>query len=158
MITEVPIPRQLKSSEMLTTSSNRFMLQWYSIDSSGRRTLTMTTYQNDNDGWYIDFSDLDYEIVANTPETGGGESAVTFYHMAESGEVTEILSVYTLTGDNRYSRATVGRRFMIMENGDKVYAARLPQTDDIQTLEEARQEIIERFHLLTYDWDTGEVS
>lgn len=156
MITEVPIPKALDTSDTLTNSSGKCTLQWYNFDENSNRSLVVNTYQSDSDGWYLDFTGLDSNIVVNRSETTSGETFVTFYYQEADDVLTEFLTIYTLTGDNRYSRAIIGRRFKLMESGDKVYAARLPQLDETE-LEAEKQEIINRFHLLTYDWDTGEV-
>lgn len=125
------------------------LLDWYSLDVIGRRTPVLTTYHDYEHEWYLVIPEalLRGSLRARSAEEVPGESAVTF-----TLDGTEILTVYTLTGENRLGRAQEEGRFLLTENGTTVYAAALA-ADGLVT----EDEITENFHLIYNDWQSGEL-
>lgn len=128
-------------------------LAWYSLDGDGGRALTLTTYHNYDDGWYLVLTDtaLMSGLSVSREEETAGEAAVTFYLTDETGAQTEILTIYTLTGENRRDRAEAEGRFLLREEESTVYAAQL-WTEDM-----TEQDVTENFNLIYQEWLAGDL-
>ena len=84
---------------------------------------------------------------------GSGETAVSFYRAGEGGLREKLLTVYTLTGEAREGLANIGSRFVLTQQVEAVYAARIGDAWNI-TLDE--QSLRERFSLITAEWTMGD--
>lgn len=126
------------------------ILNWYSLDASGRKTLAMTTYHDFANGWYLALPELMLsELTVETEDSVSGETAAVFTVADGSGRQT-LLAIYTLTGENRLDRAGEEGRFVLAEGETTVYAAEL-FTDAL-----TEEEITDSFNLIAYtEWQTG---
>ena len=125
------------------------VLVWYGVDSHNGRTLSMTTYHNYEDGWYLRLTGplLTGRLNAVKTESVPGETAVTFSVGGQG-----LLVIYTLTGENRLDRAEADGRFLLKQSGTTVYAAELlPGGEEL-----AESDITEGFNLIYPEWQTGE--
>ncbi len=122
------------------------VLDWYALDSAGRRTAVLSSYHDFENGWYLILPDsmragtLTVSRQSDVP----GEETVVF---AVDG--TPQLAVYTLTGDNRLDRANAEGRFILMKDGETVYAGEILA----DTL--AEEEV--HFNLIYPEWQTGDL-
>ncbi|MCD8116986.1 MAG: VCBS repeat-containing protein [Oscillospiraceae bacterium] len=128
-------------------------LAWYSLDSGGGRTLTLTTYHNYDDGWYLILTDtpLMNGLSVSRQEETAGEAAVTFSLTDDTGEQRDILTIYTLTGENRLDRAEAEGRFLLKQEESTVYAAQL------WTEELTEQDVTDNFNLIYQEWLAGDL-
>ena len=122
------------------------MLLWYAIDSNGYRDLVLSTYHDYDDGWYLVLPDELLGASVEKTELVPGETSVTF--IGEKG--AELLTIYTLTGENRLDRAEEDGRVMLAQDGATVYAAASPEEGGISL-----DGIAERFNLIYQEWQTG---
>ena len=125
------------------------LLNWYSLDSLGRRTLALTTYHDYDDGWYLALPDafLNGTLRVTTEDALPGETETTF---SLAGE--DILTIYTLTGENRLDRAAEDGRVLLAENGATVYAAAITASDAVTAADLAAG-----FRLIYAEWQTGDL-
>ena len=127
-------------------------LTWYSVDAAGRLTPAVSTVYNTEDSWYL---------VLTGPLTGSlrleqygspDESALMF---TLNGDGTapqgSVLVIFAITGENRLDRAQMNGRFILREANSIVYAAQL-LTDELTP-----QDIMDNFHLIYAEWQTGDL-
>lgn len=123
------------------------ILNWYSLDSAGRKTLALTTYHDYESGWYLTLpEELLKGLTVSRGVLAAGEKAVTF---AVDGEI--VLRVYTLTGENRRDRAAADGRFILASNETTVYAAEILREDMTP------EDILKYFNLIYSEWQTGDL-
>ena len=123
------------------------ILNWYALDSSGRRNLVVSTYHDYDGSWYLVLPEemLSGRMTVTKRSDVVGETAVTF-------AVDEpLLTVYTLSGENRLDRAREEGRFVLGEYGAEIYAGEL-LTDTL-----SQEEITQNFNLIYPEWQTGEL-
>ena len=146
--TEIPHPQQLYSrgDEVF------WSVAWFRYDASGRANTVMTTYHCVTDSWYLVLpSGWDVGLTVRRDDTVSGEHAVILSRLRSDGSLEDYVAVYAITGENRYERAKLDRRFFLQEEGSTVYAAEIL---DGNTTENT---IRERFHVIYTDWSSGSV-
>lgn len=123
------------------------ILNWYSLDSAGRKTLALTTYHDYESDWYLILPETYWTGLTVTRRTeAAGETAVTF---GVDGE--DVLRIYTLTGENRRDRAEAEGRFLLRSGETTVYAAELLRDDLTQ------EDVLNNFNLIYSEWQTGDL-
>lgn len=123
------------------------ILNWYSLDAAGRKTLALTTYHDYESGWYLTLPETFMNDLSVSRRTeAAGEIAVTF---TVDGEAA--LRIYTLTGENRRDRAEAEGRFLLRAGETTVYAAELLRED--MTPDDIRNS----FNLIYSEWQTGDL-
>lgn len=160
-ILELPQPVPLPDYRVVSTTVNFWLIHWRQFTAEGKVVPVYTTYHNDRDGWYFILPD-EWEkdlVLTRSDQTGSGERSVTFSRRPEdeTADPQPFLTIYKFTGTNRAARATVGDRFLLLEEGtpgteDCLYAAEFRSSWDCGLTEE---EVIERFSLIKTDWYTG---
>lgn len=140
-VTDINADRALEIPE-----SGGDILNWYALDSAGRRTAVLSSYHDFDDGWYLVLPDpmQKGDLTVSRQEDVPGEKTVTF---AVDG--TPQLAIYMLTGDNRLDRADAEGRFVLMEDGATVYAG------EILAGVLAEEEV--QFNLIYPEWQTGDL-
>ena len=135
-------------------SELQYYVVWeqYSID--GTVTDVQSCFHNVADGWSLVLPDeWDKDHLTVERSAGSGETAVSFYRAGEGGLREKLLTVYTLTGEAREGLANIGSRFVLTQQVEAVYAARIGDAWNI-TLDE--QSLRERFSLITAEWTMGD--
>lgn len=123
------------------------VLNWYALDTGGRKELAMTTYHDYEDGWYLILPDMLASGLTVTERSSvSQEKAVVF-----SDRTGELFVVYTLTGENRLDRAAAEGRFILRREETTVYAA------ELLTEMLTEEEITENFNLIYSEWQTGDL-
>jgi len=137
-------------------SSDYYIFDWYSYDRDGNAEKCASTYHDYTDGWFFKLPD-DWRsgIAVRRESTVSGERAIIFStYDATSGQVTDRLTIYTLSDENRTDRATLDGRFVLLGSGTVIYAAKV-NTDSGAADEAEKQQIIDRFHLISSEFNTG---
>lgn len=138
-VTEVPLP-------MSSGSGNDTLTTWQQYSRAGWNRQVMQTYHCQSGGWYFQIPDeWWYHIDATSTETVSGENQVTMY----IGEQA-VLSLYTITNENRENRAVMGSRFVLWRQTGTVYAAELYDVSsrygfDVQLVKD-------NFHMMVSTW------
>ena len=119
-ITEVPAPdSRAPQGDTLTA--------WRHCSAAGHSYVVSHTYHSLSNGWYFMLPQRWWDrVTVLTQETVSGENQVMFY---VDGMPT--MAIYTLTGENREARATMGERFLIRRQTGIVYAAELLEGADV---------------------------
>ena len=126
------------------------LLNWYSLDGAGRKSLVMTTYHDYENGWYLTLpEEMLSALTVTVTDDVAGETAAKFTASGEDGQREAMVVIYTLTGENRLDRAGAEGRFILAQNATTVYAGELlSKTLSQDTIEEC-------FNLIYTEWQTG---
>ena len=151
-VTEAPKTRPLQRFDRESELQYYVVWEQYSID--GTVTDVQSCFHNVADGWSLVLPDeWDKDHLTVERSAGSGETAVSFYRAGEGGLREKLLTVYTLTGEAREGLANIGSRFVLTQQVEAVYAARIGDVWNI-TLDE--QSLRERFSLITAEWTMGD--
>lgn len=147
---DVPFPERMQGA----AASEYYIFDWYTFGADGSRVKSASTYHSFTEGWFYALPEEWRSQISIRKESKlPGERAVIFsLASGERGETRTLLTIYILTDENRTERARMDGRFVIESSGTVVYAAKLA---DAEADEAARQEIIDRFHLITSEFNTG---
>ncbi|NLV49231.1 MAG: VCBS repeat-containing protein [Clostridiales bacterium] len=120
-VMDIPIARTLP-----TTGETIYrVLDWMSYKSDGASKLSLTTFHNTSDGWYLVLPpEWKNDITVRRNASGYGERAVIFSFW-NRGQPLDILTIYALTGENREDRAYSGGRFVLRREDEVIYSAKL---------------------------------
>ncbi len=119
-VTEIPHPQQLYSQG----GEVFWSVAWYRYDSFGRASLALTTYHDVSDGWYLVLpSGWDAGLTVRRVDDVPGERAVIFSRIGTDARVSDLLAIYTITGENRSDRARISGRQILLEETATVFAA-----------------------------------
>jgi hypothetical protein len=127
----------------------------------------LQTYHNNADGWYFIIPEKWYDkLTIDRRDYVSGERTIVFSIIPEEGSVPiDILSVYTLTGDNKEDRSNLQGRFKIITDETQesrkdtifaAYLADLPPAMEQYAISE--EEVIRAFRLIQTEWLTGELN
>lgn len=150
---DIPIPVALNSSSESTTTY--YAIRWYSYSSSGRQSLTQTTFHNSTDGWYIVLSDNMIRNLYVRRDTSRGTRSVVFSTPDAVGVVRDLLAVTALTGDNREDNSLSGNRFLLSTKGDVIYTGEI-LTGDATFFGISKDNVSSNFHLIYSEWVTSD--
>lgn len=153
-ITEIPLPVPLPSLDP-ENLPGYYAIYWRQFDSTGGNAVVGATYHAVSDGWYFSIpSDWLGKITVGRDDSRSfrGERAVIFYYLPDGEESTPrpFLTIYRLTGENRFSRAA--GRTILYRDASAIYCASL-NTDVWDCGLEAAQ-LSQRFNLITTAWST----
>jgi hypothetical protein len=123
---EVPVTTPLPAQSETTY----YEIDWYSYDASGNRTLAQSTYHNNSDGWYIILPGAwRSRFTVRREDSAPGERALVFSYIYErDGEellFDDCLKIYSLSGDNKEERSRLSDRFVILSEGNAIYAGQI---------------------------------
>lgn len=162
-ILELPMPEALPVVK--ESGIPLYVLNWLQFGPDGSTYAAASTFHCYDDGWYLILPESWKGNVAaarrdSSGSTAGSERAVTFYHcyttLNEEGEeqinLEEFLTIYRLTGTNRYFRASLEGRSVIFESEDVIYAAQFREIEWEHGLD--KDALLERFYRIDVDWST----
>ena len=143
----IPMPAVEESS-----STQQYLISWFSIDQQLRKTEKMHTYHNYDGGWYLK---LDPAWVNRISVNQKGDE-FAFYHWDENHtSAQKIFSIFVFTGQNREEQAVQDNRFAVYKNESVIYAARLEVASGALCI--TQNDLVESFYLIRQDWKTGEM-
>jgi hypothetical protein len=154
---EIPVTTPLPAQ----SDTTYYGIGWYAYDSSGGRKLAMSTYHNNYDGWYmiIPESWLGRFTVRRDDSTPGERTLIFSYVRAgpAGGEYRfeDCLKVYALSGDNKEERSRLPGRFVIMTEGNAVYAGQILPGAEQYGFADGPEDIIAGFRLIYSEWLAG---
>ncbi len=152
---DVPIAEKLSSSQ---GNNDYYIFDLYSFDASGKSELCASTYHCYTDGWYFTLpTEWRKDILVRRESSLPGERSTVFFKVDENGKRTDLLTVYTLSDENRIDRAKINNRFVLLSSQTTIYAAELNTDGDKSADESEKQKIIKLFHLIYTEWNTGDV-
>ena len=143
-VTEIPCPLGDSAAEQTDG-----LVSWMSWQSDGRFQQTAKTYHSLSSGWYftIPVSWWSWEVDA---VTGGiqNESQMTLRINGDS-----VLTIYTITGENRDNRSRMGSRIVLRRQATTVYAGEVYEIAPYYGMDE---ELLRRsFSLILGTWNNS---
>ncbi len=153
------IPWPVAMAEVNPESSLlQYIIYWRQFDSTGASTiLPNATYHAITDGWYLTLPGTwlgKISVSRDDSRSMIGERAVVFYYWpdTQASQPVAFLTVYRLTGDNRYSRAGLPGRTILYTDSSAIYAALLNTKVWDCGIEAA--DLVAQFKLITPEWST----
>lgn len=156
-IYEIPLATELGTSDI-------WQVDWmqYCLDGTAEKICTTLCAPEIGDGWYLELPDTFWDSfsdslgISKEQLASGEEIVVTLYDCSDTGSESEgsedttyieLLSIYTITGDNRETRADFTGRYTLYEGSDTIYAFSL-ETDSGLT----QAQIEDGFHFMPISW------
>ncbi len=151
-VLEIPISYELQKPN--AASQTYWGIQWTAFSSTGEANVVETTYHNLTDGWYLVLPESWKNTIMITDVTSTtGERAVTFgVSQGGDGEVQDIVTIYTETGDNREYKASRGNRFVLVRQATTIYAAEFAEGSDSWPGIMSEDALREAFHMIQAEW------
>lgn len=142
---EVPVA-ELADEEGVGTDC---LVVWRAYDRSGKYTEAETTYYDRTSGWYFVLPDgWSTHFTASPVESGMNENTVSFQLAGET-----VMSISTITGENRENRAVRGNRVILQRQTETIYAGEVFKAGvgiDDETMKK-------NFHLIVSEWISNEI-
>lgn len=147
-VVEAPFAAAMPSQS--ESSVTYWLFDWYSFNIRGYRALDLSTYHCYSEGWYLVVpEEMRKTITVRREESLLGEPTVVLSLADEdTGEIRDMVQIFTLTGENRHDRARLAGRFVLLENDTTIYAANLLSGDFTE------EELSAGFRLIRTDWNT----
>lgn len=149
-VLEIPVAVPLEKYD--EESQTYYVFDWYAFDSVGGRERALSTYHCYSDGWFLVLPEsLRENLIVRREDDAFGEHAVVLSRRdPETGETSDIVTIYTLTGDNRSDRARLPERFILSEVSGTIYAAQLHEN-----VPYSREDITDGFDVIFTEWNSG---
>lgn len=153
-ITELARPVQMPVME---GNEPYFTIAWFSQTIDGQFVRKLSTYHNYSESWFFKIPEQ-WEgniSVSRTDSTEG--KALTFYYYTGEGEPKPLMTIYSLTGDDRQELAEKEGRFVLYTKGEVIYCAEIAPDAEKWNGMLTEEEIIAGFKPIRTEWNTGEV-
>lgn len=149
--TAYPLPTYT-TEDTVPAPTSFWLLEWAQYNSRGTSSHVFTTYHNVVDGWYLIIPDhWRNQISVSRDDSIVGQRTVIFSRWNEAGSApTPFLTIYKLTGPNRYTRAALSDRFELGGDSITIYAASF--MDDSWDCGLDQQDIIQSFFQIISSW------
>ena len=150
----VELPRLITMISMggVTDSEPRDMILWYTMTSDGETIDKLYTYFDSVGGWYLKLD----EKLAHRMSVQCLGNIFEFYLWDESyTSAQKLLSIYTLTGQNREEQSISDGRFVLLKTDTVTYSASLEKTAGKYKI--TQESLIYDFNLVHQDWNMGEM-
>ena len=122
-IIEVPAPQ---GKEDQKKRENDGLVRWLNFDADGESSQSAMTYHCSSRGWYFTVPQAwEDHLSATTVDSGLNENQVTLRL-----DDQPVLSIYSITGENRENRAIRGNRIVIKRQVSIIYAGELLEGAD----------------------------
>lgn len=127
------------------------LILWYAMESNGSTVDKLYTYYDAAGGWYLELD----ETLAKKITVRRMANVFEFYVWDETNtNALKLMTVYTLTGQNRGEQSLANGRFVLLKTDTITYAASLDAVAaDYQLTQDS---LIRSFYLIHRDWNTGE--
>lgn len=149
----VELPQLLTMSPVTEgrTADRHHLIRWYAMMADGSEVSKLFTFHNFVGGWYLT---LDSLWATQLSVSVQGNQHDFYLRSPDTEEPQKILTVYTLTGQNREEQSTQEGRFVLHKSDSVIYSASLqPESEAFDITQE---NVIRAFHLIQQDWKTGE--
>jgi len=166
-IFDLPMVETLPSYETQKSSETFRKIIWRNYNLYGRVTEVMQTYHNNSDGWYFILPEQWHDnLYIDRRDYVSGERTIVFSIMPEGATIpVDVLSIYTLTGDNKEDRSRLPGRFRIVteqtksSRRDTIFAAYLAELPpELAEYAITQEDVVKSFKLIQTEWLTGELN
>ena len=157
-VTEVPAPFPIASTDFMD-GEIRYQINWRSYRADGTPEVVETTYHDVEDGWYLILPDnWEDQVMVSRNDSNSEAVCVTFSVREGMGDMPrDILRIYTLTGDDRESKASRSGRIRLGRRQETVvYAAELPESGQDWSGAMNEEALHGAFKLIMTEWAPGD--
>ena len=152
-IIELPRPVQLPQARESDTESF-WVIDWYNLTLEGEQQSKLLSYHNYAAGWYLELPESWRDELTVYRTEGNAGWIYTFARWnGEGQEPTPLVHISPISGSG--ARLSNGW-FVLGTVSDVTYVALIPPEAADWSGSLDRQELIDRFHVIRYDWNTGE--
>ena len=152
-VTEIPAAVAIPAAEE-DDGSEYYRVDWYSRDSAGFREVSLSTYHDSADGWYLELPEGWAErISVSRGFRAADELAVTLYDI-ESGK--PLVRISALTGSSRELQASRGNRILLSRQTDVIYVGELLEGNTGRKDGIDEDGLRRRFHIVAREWSSGD--
>ena len=149
-VLELPSLIKMKPVSLQRTQDQQYLLRWFSLDIDGWEMDKVFTFHDYVSGWYLQLDSM----WASRVTVDRLNSTYTFYVWDESyQDPTPLFTVYVFTDSDRDEEAVADGRFALYRSEGIAYAAKLATY--ASDYEITAEQLIENFHLIRQDWQTG---
>ena len=150
-VVELPHLITMKPMPGTMSADMHHLIRWYAMTTGGVEVDKMYTYHNFVGGWYMQLSDhwAPRVVVLNV-----GNQYEFFLWDEEYKTTQKLMTLYTLTGQNRDEQGLADGRFVLHKTDSVVYAAYLEECAQDYGL--TQESVVYSFRLIQQDWKTGE--
>ena len=150
-ILELPALIRMKPVKVHYNEDQKNLLRWFSVDIDGWEMDKVFTFHDFVSGWYLQ---LDTQWASHVT-VDQMNSTYSFYVWDESyQDPTPLFTVYVFTDSGRDEEAVADGRFALHRTEGVAYAAKLSVHAAQYNITE--EQLIENFHLIRQNWQTGE--
>lgn len=155
---ELPYTRRLYSQ--VEGHPGYLIFDWYGFDGGSMRKHELSTYHCYSDGWLITVPpEWRDNLTVRREDRLSGERVVVFSCYDEmSDTVTDLLTIYKLTGENRFDRSRLAVRFELLSDDSTIYAAKINYEGNRAAIPMFSQQEVQRWFSLIYtEWNPGTI-
>lgn len=147
-ITEVPY-RLLGPEDDDTVAVKDTLVNWLCYNRFGGSKKVAETYHCQSFGWYVTLPEKVWDsVTASNSDTLNGENCVEFFVQDKPAA-----AIYSITCENRESRAKMGDRFIVTRLPDTIYAAEIYEQTWADSPEPTA--LRDSFALIVNTWNAG---
>lgn len=134
-----------------SASSVQYVIRWYAMAADGSEIDKKYTYHNFQSGWYLTLDGAWAKRLAVIQQG----SVYEFYIWNETYDnVEKIMTVFSLSGENRDEEAISQNRFVLYAGDKMTYAVNLEVASAAYHI--TQDTLQKSFHLIHHDWKNGE--
>lgn len=151
-IVELPRLITMHPLENAVDTERRDMILWYAIQQDGSTVDKLYTYFDSVGGWYLE---LDGHLAPRMSVQCLGNIYEFYLWNNSYSRAERLMSVYTLTGQNREEQSLMDGRFVLLKTDTVTYSASLDACAANYGI--TQESLIRDFFLVHQDWNTGEM-
>ncbi len=150
-VVELPDLIHMTPKEETRSGEQQYLIRWYAMGLDGAEVDKLFTFHNYVGRWYFQ---LNEDWVSRVTVVQSGHT-FDFYVWDKDFQSTEkMLTIYAFTGTFREDQAMEDGRFVILRTESVVYAGKL--NDAAYEMGITKDDVINGFHLIQQQWNTGE--
>ncbi len=150
-VLELPALIRMKPVTTHRSEDQKFLLRWFSVDIDGWEMDKVFTFHDFVSGWYLQLDSL----WASRVTVDQINSTYTFYVWDESyQDPTPLFTLYVFSDSGRDEESVADGRFALYRSEGVAYAAKLSAYAAEYNI--TSEQLIENFHLIRQNWQTGE--
>ena len=151
-IMELPSLIFMRSLNGEEAEGRQSLIRWYAMTVEGGEVDKLYTYHNFAEGWYLS---LEQSWINRITVIQNSDGSTAVYLWDWTGETAKrLVTLFVLTGEDRSVEASLDNRIVLAKTDTVVYAAALePAASELGL---TRENLADRFHLISMDWKTGE--
>ncbi len=151
-VVELPYLMRIVRLDGVPLAEHRNLIRWYAMRSDGSTVDKLYTYYDSAGGWYLK---LDARLAPRISVRCLGNTYEFYVWNEDYSAVRKLMTIYTLTGQNREEQSISDGRFVLLKTDSVIYSASLETAAVGGQI--TQESLIRSFSLIHRDWNTGEM-